>query len=306
METEQLAQRGTNASAVGIAANVALAAVKVTTGIVGNSYALVADGIESSADIVSSLIVWGGIRISVRPADEAHPYGHGKAEAVAGMVVAAALLGAAAMIAVQSIREIRTPHHLPAWFTLPVLLLVVVVKSLLSRFVLQTAEDLESTALKGDAWHHYSDALTSAVAAIGITIALIGGQAYAAADDWAALLACGVIVFNGFRVLRDAVNELMDTAPPDTFREEIRKVAAAVPGVLEVEKCLVRKYGMGYAVDLHVVVDGRLTVEVGHKIGHKVKDALLHSPLRVLDALIHIEPGSPSATTARKPVTPTG
>lgn len=282
---------GSRASLAGIATNVALAIVKILTGVVGNSYALIADGIESSADIASSLIVLGGIRISVRPADEEHPYGHGKAESVAAFVVAATLLGAAALIAIQSINEIRTPHHMPAWFTLPVLLLVVLVKTILSRYVGQTAQNISSSALQGDAWHHYSDAITSAAAAIGIVIALIGGPAYASADDWAALAACTIIAYNGLGLLRVTINELMDAAAaPLALRQAILTTARQVPGVVNTEKCLIRKYGMGYVVDLHIGVDPRLTVEVGHAIGHRVKDALRASPLRVFDVLIHIEP----------------
>jgi len=295
------ATRGGHASLAGIAVNVALAIIKISTGIVGNSYALVADGIESSADILSSFIVWSGLRISVIPADREHPYGHGKAESVAAFVVAFALLGAAGMIAVQSVKEILTPHHMPAWFTLPVLILVVIVKTTLSRFVLRTAEDIESTALKGDAWHHYSDALTSAAAAIGITIALIGGERYASADDWAALLACGIIAYNGFSLLRGTVNELVDAAGPEELQRAIRAIASAVPDVLGVHKCFIRKYGMGYIVDLHVTVDGSITVEAGHAIGHRVKDALQKSPHRILDALIHIEPGTPAMPSHPSP-----
>lgn len=289
--------RGGNASLLGIAVNVALALVKVTTGVVGNSYALIADGIESSADVISSLIVWTGLRYSVRPADEGHPYGHGKAESLAALVVAAALLGAGTMIAIQSVREILTPHHMPGWFTLPVLLLVILVKMLLSRFVLRTAEDLDSTALKGDAWHHVSDALTSAAAAIGISIALIGGERFASADDWAALVACGIIFFNGILLVRTTANELMDAAGPASLSENIRQTACSVPGVAGIEKCLVRKYGMGYVVDLHVLVDGAMSVESGHAIGHAVKYALQRSPHRILDALIHIEPAPPTPAT---------
>jgi cation diffusion facilitator family transporter len=173
------------------------------------------------------------------------------------------------------------------------LLLAVVVKAILSRYVLRTAQDIESSSLKGDAWHHYSDAITSAAAAIGILIALIGGERFATADDWAALLACGIIAYNGLRLVRAAINELMDAAAPRTLQQAIRHSATGVPGVLGVDKCLARKYGMGYVVDLHVIVDGRISVEAGHAIGHRVKDALRRSPLRILEALIHIEPGRP-------------
>ena len=205
-------QKGLMAAGIGMAVNVVLAIVKIVTGIVGNSYALIADGIESTSDIVSSLVVWTGLKISSLPADEDHPYGHGKAESIAGMVVALALLAAAVFIGIQSVREIITPHHAPAWFTLLVLALVIGTKETLYRFVLKVGDELTSTAVKGDAWHHRSDAITSAAAFVGISIALIGGKGYESADDWAALLACAVILFNGYRIFRAALNEIMDAA----------------------------------------------------------------------------------------------
>jgi cation diffusion facilitator family transporter len=283
-------RKGLMASALGIAVNISLALIKVAAGVWGHSYALIADGIESSADVVSSCIVWSGLKVSVRPPDRNHPYGHGKAESLAGLVVALALLGAAALISTQSIGQIGKPHQTPAWFTLPVLLLVIVTKESLSRFVLKTASSLESGALKGDGWHHRSDALTSAAAFVGITIALIGGPGYEAADDWAALLACGVIAFNGFLLVRGSVRELMDAAPAEALQTAIRTTAQAVPGVIRVEKCLVRKYGLGYWADLHVEVDGAVSVHEGHRIAHTVKNALRDSELRILDATVHIEP----------------
>src|SRR5512147_2175204 len=235
---------GLLAAGIGMAVNVVLAIIKIVTGIAGNSYALIADGIESTTDIVSSLVVWTGLKISSRPADEDHPYGHGKAEPMAGMVVALALLGAAIFIAVQSVREIITPHHAPAWFTLLVLAMVIVTKETLYRFVFNVGTELTSTAVKGDAWHHRSDAITSAAAFVGISIALIGGNGYESADDWAALLACAVIVFNGYRIFRAALGEIMDAAVPSPIQNEIRGLSSSVPGVVRVEKCRTRKSGL--------------------------------------------------------------
>src|SRR5262245_11119524 len=198
---------------VGMAVNASLAGLKIVTGVFGNSYALIADGIESTADIVSSLIVWSGLRVAATPANPRHPYGYGKTEALAGMVAAMALLGAAVMIAVQSVREILTPHHLPHWSTLVILLFVILVKEGLARWVGQIGEESESSALQADAWHHRSDALTSAAAVIGISIGLIGGSGYEPADDWAALAACLVIAYSGFRLLALAIREVLDVAP---------------------------------------------------------------------------------------------
>lgn len=278
------------AAGVGLAVNVLLAIIKIAAGILGNSYALIADGIESTTDVVSSLVVWTGLKISSLPADENHPYGHGKAEPIAGTIVALALVGAAILIGVQSVREILTPHHAPAWFTLLVLGLVVVIKETLYRFVFEVGDELTSTAVKGDAWHHRSDAITSAAAFIGISIALIGGKGYESADDWAALLACAVILFNASRILRAALAEVMDTALPQSLQEQIRQLASAVPGVERVEKCRTRKSGLGVFVEIHIEVDGELPVRRGHEIAHEVTDRLKAPPLSVQHVVVHIEP----------------
>ncbi|HNQ89555.1 MAG TPA: cation diffusion facilitator family transporter [Verrucomicrobiota bacterium] len=278
------------AAGVGMAVNVVLAATKIVAGIAGNSYALIADGIESTADVFSSLVVWVGLKVSSLPADADHPYGHGKAEPIAGVIVALALLGASVLIAVQSVREIVTPHHAPAWYTLLVLALVIAAKESLYRFVFKVGNELTSTAVKGDAWHHRSDALTSAAAFVGIAIALIGGKGFESADDWAALLACAVIVFNAARIFRAALGEIMDAAVPERTQNDIRTLAASVPDVVRIEKCHARKSGLGLFVEIHVEVDAELTVRRGHEIGHEVIARLKSSALSIQHVVVHIEP----------------
>ncbi len=282
---------GLRATWVSVVANPLLALVKIVAGVAGNSYALVADGIESTADVFSSLIVWKALRVSTKPADAEHPYGHGKAESLAGIGVALGLMVAALVIAAQSVREIVTPHHAPAPFTLAVLFIVIVTKELLFRFVGRAGAETGSTALKGDAWHHRSDALTSAAAFIGITVALIGGEGYEAADDWAALLACIVIAHNGVKLLQPALAEVMDATASTSVIARVRELAANVEGVRATEKLRVRKSGLGLLMDIHVIVDGELSVRAGHEIAHRVKDALLASELPVEDVVVHIEPG---------------
>jgi len=281
---------GLRAAGIGMAVNVLLAIIKIVTGILGHSYALIADGIESTTDIISSLVVWTGLKISALPADEHHPYGHGKAEPMAGMVVAAALVGAAIFIAIQSVREIITPHHSPAWFTLLVLAVVIATKETLFRFVFKVGNELTSTAVKGDAWHHRSDAITSAAAFVGIAIALVGGNGYESADDWAALLACFIILFNGYRIFRAALDEIMDAVAPSEMQKKVRGIASSVPDVVRIEKCWVRKSGIGLLVDIHVEVDANLTVARGHNIGHEVSARLKNSDLRINHVLVHVEP----------------
>jgi cation diffusion facilitator family transporter len=283
-------ESGMRAVILGVIANLSLAVIKVVTGVVGNSYALIADGIESTGDVVSSLVVWMGLRIASRPADDEHPYGHGKAESIAAAIAALGLLAAATIIAIQSIYEIQHPHQAPAWYTLVVLVVVIVVKEFLARRVLNAADALESTSLKVDAWHHRSDALTSAAVALGIAVALWGGPGYESADDWAALVACAVIAINGLILLRFAVREIMDETVPAATQERIRGIAASVPGVQAIEKVRVRKSGVGLYMDIHVQVDGKMSVHEGHAIGHRVKDALVTSGQRIEDVVVHIEP----------------
>jgi len=280
----------TSVPLVSVAVNAALASIKILAGFFGNSYALIADGIESTADIVTSLVVWGGLRVSVAPADDRHPYGYGMAEALSGIVASLALLAAAAMIAIQSVRESLTPHHLPHWSTLLVRVLVIATKMILARWMGDIGAEAESTSVQADAWHHWADALTSIAAFIGITIGLVGGPGYEPADDWAALIACGVIVLSGVNLLRMAVRELLDAAPAKDFEEKVRELASGVAGVRALDKCRIRKSGTRYFVELHVEVDGQATVQEGHDIGGRVRSALRGSPLRIADAFIHIEP----------------
>src|SRR5438477_2028914 len=283
-------QAGARVALFGMIVNLVFAAAKILGGLVGNAYVLIADGIESALDIAGSLIIWGGLKFAARPPDETHPYGHGKAEPIAAVVVAFGVLAAALGLATESIREIRTPHHGPAPFTLGILIVVIVVKEILFRYVNRVGRNVQSTAVQTDAWHHRSDALTSAAAFIGITAALIGGQGWQSADDWAALFACAVIAANGIRLLRPALSVIMDTAPRGEIVDRVRNAAGAVPGVIEVEKCFVRKMGLSFYVDLHVRVDGSISVREGHDLAHRVKDIIRGADSRIADVLVHIEP----------------
>jgi cation diffusion facilitator family transporter len=283
-------QTGARLALFGMLVNLIFAAAKMLGGLFGHAYVLIADGIESALDVAGSFVIWGGLKFAARPPDESHPYGHGKAEPIAAVVVAFGVLVAAAGLAIQSVREILTPHHGPAPFTLGILIVVIVVKEILFRYVNRIGRDVESTAVQTDAWHHRSDALTSAAAFIGISVALIGGSGWQSADDWAALFACAVIAANGIRLLRPAFYEIMDTAPGGKIVRSIRRVASSVPGVIQVEKCRARKMGLDFYVDLHVGVDGKISVHEGHEIAHQVKAAIQQNDSRIADVLVHIEP----------------
>ena len=275
----------------GVALNLGLAAVKFAGGILGNTYALVADAAESLLDVVSSLLVWAGFKVAARPPDADHPYGHGKAEALAALVVAAFVFGMAGLVGYHAVREIITPHRAPAWWTLLVLALVVAVKLWFSRRMRAAGEETGSTALGVEALHHWSDAMTSAAAFVGIALALCGGRGWEVADDWAALFACIVIAFNGAVMVLKAQGDVMDAAVPAGFEREVRAMALAVPGVLALDKVRMRKSGLTHLVDIQVRVDGNLTVTAGHAIAHAVKDALMASVAhRISDVTVHVEP----------------
>src|SRR5262245_23681526 len=288
--TEPRVRRGIRATKVALLINTALAVVKVIAGIVGHSQALIADGIESTADVCSSLVVWSGLRISSRSADEDYPFGYGKAEPLSALAVGLLLMLAALMIAAESVRQILTPHLTPRPFTLVVLVVVVLIKEVLFRRVLRVGADVGSTALKADAWHHRSDAITSAAAFVGISIALIGGPGWESADDWAALLASGIIVYNAIGVLRPATQDLMDRAPGEEMVSRVAAAASAVPGVSAIEKLKVRKAGMGYYVDLHVQADPAMPLHAAHVLSGMVKSAIRQAVPEVTGALIHMEP----------------
>jgi cation diffusion facilitator family transporter len=275
----------------GILLNAVLAAVKFAGGILGHTYALVADGAESLLDILTSLLVWAGFKVAAQPPDEDHPYGHGKAEALAALAVALFIFLMAGWVGWHAVHEIITPHQGPAWWTLLLLAVVIVTKALYSRRVGEAGERVGSTALGVEALHHWSDALTSAAAFLGIAIALAGGPGWETADDWAALFACVIIAFNGVHMLMKALGDVMDSAVPEQFENEIRKIALAVPGVGALHKVRTRKSGLSHLVDIQVCVNGALTVREGHDIAHAVKDALLAStPHAISDVTVHVEP----------------
>lgn len=287
---ERVSSAGVRTTLLGMAVNACLAVVKGVAGVIGNSYALVADAIESAADVVTSFVVLLGVRMAGKPADADHPYGHGKFEPLAAAVVSLTLFGAAVLIMVESVREILTPHHAPEPFTLVVLVAVVVIKEVLARYVGKTAEGIGSVAVKADSFHHRADAITSAAAFVGISVAVFGGPGFEIADDIAAVLAAVVIAINALVLFRPALSELIDTAPAPEIAQSIRDIALQVPGVLGTHKCGVRKVGFVYFVDLDVLCNPDETIRHGHEIAHNVGEAI-HSALpAVAKVLVHVEP----------------
>lgn len=278
------------ATLTGMVVNAVLAIGKMAAGVFGNSNALIADGVESLADLLSSLVVWRGVTVAAEPPDEEHPYGHGKAEPLAAAVVATMLLVAALWIIIESIREVIRPHDTPAPYTLAVLVIVIILKELLFRRVLRTAVQIDSAVVTTDAWHHRSDAITSAFAFLGISVALLGGPGWEWTDDVAAVLAGAIIALNGWRLLRPALDELMDTSPQLEWREKLITIAESTPNVVRVEKCIVRKMGYEFFADMHLEVDPQMTVSDAHLVAHNVKDNIRRDLPQVRDVLVHIEP----------------
>jgi cation diffusion facilitator family transporter len=282
--------RGIRLAQIGLLVNGVLALVKLVAGVLGNSYALIADAVESIADLFSSLIVWGGLRVASRDADNRYPFGYGKAEAVSAMIVGLMLVGAAIGIAIEAVREIVTPHHAPAPFTLVVLVAVVLIKETLFRIVNKSARDLGSGAVAADAWHHRADAITSAAAFIGISIALIKGPGWEMADDWAALFASVLILYNGLGIIRPAVEELMDISPNEDLLRAVDAAAHTVEGVLATEKLKARKSGTRFLLEMHVQAEPTLSLYDAHILSGKVKHAIRSAVPSVQGVLVHMEP----------------
>lgn len=287
MSKEQTAIKATYFSIIG---NTSLAIVKGLAGFFGNSYALIADAIESTTDIFASFLVLFGIKYSNKPADDNHPYGHGRAEPLITFLVVGFLITSATIIAYESIQNIGTPHELPKSWTLYILGAIIIWKEYSFQLVMKRSKETNSSSLKADAWHHRSDAITSVAAFLGISIALYFGNGYESADDWAALFASGFILYNSYKIFRPALSEIMDEHLYDELVEEIRAVSLTVPGVIDTEKCFIRKAGMQYHVDLHARVEGTITVREGHDIAHDLKDTLRAQIPSLGHVLIHVEP----------------
>jgi len=292
MTNEQTALKATYFSIIG---NTSLAIIKGIAGFFGNSYALIADAIESTTDIFASLLVLFGIKYSNRPADENHPYGHGRAEPLITFLVVGFLITSATIIGYESVVNIRTPHDLPKPWTLIILGLIIIWKEYSFRLVMERSIESNSSSLKADAWHHRSDAITSIAAFIGISIAIIMGKGYESADDWAALFAAGFIFYNSYLIFRPALGEIMDEHLYDDLVEQIRKVSHQVEGIIDTEKCFIRKAGMRYHVDLHAIVSAKITVKEGHDLAHKLKDTLRFEIPELGHVLIHVEPAEVNA-----------
>ncbi|MCC7496355.1 MAG: cation transporter [Bryobacterales bacterium] len=268
----------------------ALAALKLSAGWMAGSTAVVADGLESAADVVTSGLVLFGLAEAARPADQNHPYGHGRSEILTGLAVGVILSVTGAGIFFHSLDLVDTAHTAPAAYALWALVISITAKAVLAFFKFRYGRRIRSSALAADASNDAVDALSGAVALVAVSLAVINPARFAVADHYGGAAVGLIVIFLGFRVIRETTMQLMDTMPDEASIAGIRAVAIQVPGVRGLEKCFARKTGLRYHVDLHVEVDPNMTVEASHNLGHQVREAILSQLDWVADVLVHVEP----------------
>lgn len=275
--------------------NLILGTVKTAAGLLGHSIVLTVDGIESMLDVMTSLGTWFALGYASKPPDSDHPYGHGKAESLAAIISSLILWLLGIIIALFSIHRLINashglPPHPPKSYTLVILIIVILFKEAFFQLIHRLSQKIGSTAMLADAWHHRSDMMVSLTAFIGITLSLFAGSSCENADSWAALVACGIIFYNATHIFRFSLAEIMDTRVSDQMEQTIIRLACEIPGVHSAEKCRVRKSGLALIVDLHIRVDGALSVREGHTISHEVKNHLVNAELSLEDITLHLEP----------------
>lgn len=278
------------AAGLGLAINLLLGIVKLIGGLVGQSFALISDAVNSLGDVVTSLVVLFAMRVAQQPPDDEHPYGHTRAEAIAGSNLALLVIVSALLVGWEAVQRIATPHDLPPVWTLWIAASNVLIKEGLYRYKRSVGLRTGSSALMANAWDHRSDAFCSLAVLIGLGIVRWGGPAWIGADEVAALVVVAAIVWSGAKLFRSSSSELMDSQADEQFVREIRRVAESIPDVRAVETLWVRKSGLEYFADIHIEVDGHLTVDEGHRIGHAVKDRLVGEFIHLRDVLVHLEP----------------
>jgi cation diffusion facilitator family transporter len=279
-----------NAAWVGLVINLGLGLTKLIGGILGDSFALISDSINSLGDVFGTVVVLVAVRIAQQPADQEHPYGHTRAEAIAASTVAVLIIMSALGIGWEAIQRMSLVHTLPETWTLWIAGGNVVIKEWLYRYKRRVAKRTGSRAMLANAWDHRSDAFCALAVLIGLAVVRWGNGSYMWADELAALVVVAAILFSSFRLYRDSASELMDVQADEGLVEQVRTMASTIPGVRGVEKLWVRKSGLEYFVDIHIEVDPDLTVAEGHRIGHIVKARLTGCFASIRDVLVHLEP----------------
>jgi cation diffusion facilitator family transporter len=273
---------------VGMGTSAALAAVKIAVGLKANSIAVVSDGMESGADFITSSLVWVGLWIAAKPADQEHPYGHGRFEILTGLAIGMLLAVVGAGICLRSIEQ-RNDNHVPAVFAVWAMAASIVVHGFMAAVKMRIGKRARSVSLTADAWHDLVDLFSGcvALAAVLLSVFFVGLRS---ADHYGGFAIGLIVIFLGLRVARQTALQLMDTMPDDEQMQQIRSVASQVPGALAIEKCYARKTGLRYHVDLHLEVDPHLTVIESHRIAHEVQLRITTELDWVADVLVHVEP----------------
>jgi len=289
---EAMYRSAVRTAGAGLAINLLLGVVKLVGGIVGNSFALISDAVNSIGDSLGSGVVLFALRVAQKPPDSDHPYGHTRAESVAGLSVAWLIAFSAITVGWEAVTHMFDRHTAPAAWTLWIAAANVAIKEVLYRVNKSIGERIGSQSLVANAWDHRSDALCSLAVVFGIAAVRWGGPRFVWADEVAALVVVAAILWSAFHLLRSNAAELMDQQADEETVDAIRQATLKVPGVSAVEKLRVRRSGMECFADIHVEVDPNMTVERGHKIGHDVKERLINEITALRDVLVHLEPES--------------
>lgn len=295
MSLEQVSRR---VAVTSMLVNGGLAIAKIATGIVGNSSAVVSDGVESGADVLASGLVFVGLVIAAKPPDEQHPYGHGRVETLSALVVGLMLVISGSLISARSLEHAWEPQPVPAAYALWPVAASIVIKSVLSFTKRRYSRKLRSSALEADAWNDTVDILSGATAFVGLGLTLLNPVRFAAADHIGGSLVGLIVIFLGVRVVRDTTLQLMDTMPDAQSMDRIRNVALSVPGARGIEKCYARKTGLQWHVDLHLEVDPELSVYESHEIATQVRIKVKETLDWVADVLVHVEPYQPATISS--------
>jgi cation diffusion facilitator family transporter len=287
-ETERI---GRQVAVLSMIVGAALAVMKITVGLMANSAAVVSDGVESASDVLASGIVLFGLALAAKPADEEHPYGHGRFETISGLAVGVMLGMTGAVICFRAAWSIND-QHVPAAFAIWALVVSMIAKAALGATKFRIGRNIKSEALVADGWNDTVDILSASAALVAVALAVWRPQRFAAADHYGAFAVGLIVIFLGIRVVYNTTQQLVDRMPPRELLEDIRRVALSVPGALGIEKCLARKTGLRYHVDLHLEVDPEMTVRRSHEIAHEVRNRIIAELPWVADVLVHVEPHS--------------
>ena len=274
----------------GVGVNFLLLLSKMTVGIAAGSAALIADAVNSIGDVASSMAVRGALGMAQLEEDDDHPYGHTKAESIAGLSVSLLVAFSAGLLALETIKRFGSELEVPGIAAGLIAGVCAVIKEVIYRYTVQVAKRLNSSSLIAMAWDHRSDAIGSGLVAVSLIAAPYVGDWGRYIDPIAALCVCSALIYTAGKIFLSTATELMDQQADEATVQQVRDIAEAVGGVQAVEKLRVRKSGLEYFIEIHVQVEGMMTVDAGHRIAHHVKDQLLISLPRVRDVHVHIEP----------------